>query len=215
MRGWRRCRWRGRLAFRVMGVSVRFQTLIASVLHKYASGRLSQREALSPPQSPKTKVGRRAGNADGCPLVHRTRNGTPLIGAQNSVSTSSSPFNASDHAAHNHPERRRPQDHQVLRCRDEWAERAVGCRGTQKEGAGQPGCKVKRRIVGTWIAPPRGPCRVLTAVLVPKWVAMWDKLQVWAARPTLPRLARFAQGSDQFVSAHKVAAPTPTLCKVL
>jgi predicted DNA binding CopG/RHH family protein len=42
-----------------------YQTLIASVLHKYVSGRLSEREALSPPQLPKPKAGRRAGKADG------------------------------------------------------------------------------------------------------------------------------------------------------
>lgn len=41
-----------------------YQTLIASILHKYVSGRLSEREAQSPPQLPKPKASRRAGKTD-------------------------------------------------------------------------------------------------------------------------------------------------------
>jgi predicted DNA binding CopG/RHH family protein len=41
-----------------------YQTLIASVLHKYVSGRLSEREAVAPPPMPKPKRTRRAGKAD-------------------------------------------------------------------------------------------------------------------------------------------------------
>lgn len=42
-----------------------YQTLIASVLHKYVSGRLSEREPPSPPELPnKPKAGRRTRKAD-------------------------------------------------------------------------------------------------------------------------------------------------------
>jgi predicted DNA binding CopG/RHH family protein len=41
-----------------------YQTLIASVLHRYVSGRLSEREPQSPPQLLKAKARRRAGKAD-------------------------------------------------------------------------------------------------------------------------------------------------------
>lgn len=41
-----------------------YQTLIASVLHKYVTGRLAEREAVAPPQSPKPKAGRRPNEAD-------------------------------------------------------------------------------------------------------------------------------------------------------
>lgn len=41
-----------------------YQTLIASILHKYVSGRLSERETQAPPQLPKPKASRRAGKAD-------------------------------------------------------------------------------------------------------------------------------------------------------
>lgn len=41
-----------------------YQTLIASVLHKYVSGRLSERETQSTPRLPKSKAGRRTGKAD-------------------------------------------------------------------------------------------------------------------------------------------------------
>ena len=41
-----------------------YQTLIASVLHKYVSGRLSEREAQAPSPLPKSKTGRRTGKAD-------------------------------------------------------------------------------------------------------------------------------------------------------
>jgi len=41
-----------------------YQTLIASVLHKYVSGRLSERETEGSPQLPKPKASRRAGKAD-------------------------------------------------------------------------------------------------------------------------------------------------------
>lgn len=41
-----------------------YQTLIASVLHKYVSGRLAEREVRSPVPAPKSKATRRAGKAD-------------------------------------------------------------------------------------------------------------------------------------------------------
>lgn len=41
-----------------------YQTLIASVLHKYVSGRLAEREVRSPAPVPKSKATRRAGKAD-------------------------------------------------------------------------------------------------------------------------------------------------------
>lgn len=41
-----------------------YQTLIASILHKYVSGQLSARETQSPQQLPKPKASRRAGKAD-------------------------------------------------------------------------------------------------------------------------------------------------------
>jgi len=41
-----------------------YQTLIASVLHKYVSGRLSERETQAPSQLPKPKAGRRTGKTD-------------------------------------------------------------------------------------------------------------------------------------------------------
>lgn len=41
-----------------------YQTLIASVLHKYVSGRLAEREVRSPAPVPKSRATRRAGKAD-------------------------------------------------------------------------------------------------------------------------------------------------------
>lgn len=41
-----------------------YQTLIASVLHKYVSGRLAEREVRSPAPVPKSRATRRVGKAD-------------------------------------------------------------------------------------------------------------------------------------------------------
>lgn len=41
-----------------------YQTLIASVLHKYVSGRLAEREVRSPAPVPKSRAARRVGKAD-------------------------------------------------------------------------------------------------------------------------------------------------------
>jgi len=40
-----------------------YQTLIASVLHKYVSGRFAERDVQSRPPQPKSKASRRAGKA--------------------------------------------------------------------------------------------------------------------------------------------------------